>query len=91
MKCQNVSQSPLDAFEFETGAEVKSPHGSVESNGDIRFVVFAPLFEIELIDEDDFSGIDGAGPDRQRSPSRSMLDETVFTLLAGIELPRKLC
>ena len=88
MKCQNVSQEPLEAFEFEVGAEVKSPHGSPDSNGDIRFVVLSPVLEL-VDDEDGFSSIDGAGLDRLRSPSRSILVKTLFALVAGIELPRK--
>ena len=84
--CQNVSQLPLEAFEFEIGAEVKSPHGSPESMGVIRFVVFAPVLEIELTDEE-LSGIDGAGPVRLRSARRSMLDETLFAMVAGLQLP----
>lgn len=87
LRCQNVVHEPLEAFESETGAEVKSPHGSPESIGDIRFVVCAPAFE--LVDKDGFSGIDGAGSDRLRSPSRSMLDEISFALVAAIELPKK--
>ena len=87
LRCQNVSQEPLEAFEFEAGADVKSPHGSPDSNGEIRFVVLSPV--LELVDEDGFSGIDGAGLDKLRSPSRSMFDKTLFALVAGIQLPRK--
>ena len=86
--CQNVSQLPLEAFEFETGADVKSPHGSPESNGDIRFVVLPALLEIELIDEDRFAGIEGAGAAKLRSASKSMLEETEGALVAEFELPR---
>ena len=89
LTCQNVVQSP-EAFELAVGADVKSPHGSPESIGDIRFISLLLVFGIELMDEDAITGIDGAGVDRLRSPSKSsMLFETEGALTGFV--PPALC
>ena len=85
MKYQNFSHIPLEADEFVRGAEVKSPHGSPESIAAIIFVLFAPESDIELRDGN--ADIDGAGAVRLRSPSKSILDDTLGALLAEYEAP----
>ena len=87
LKYQNFSHIPLEAVEFVRGAEVKSPHGSPESNAAIIFVVFPPEPDIELRDVDDNADIGGAGAVRSRSPSKSILDESEGAFVAEFELP----
>ena len=73
--CQNVVQFPLEDFVFEAGAAVKSPHGSLESIGDIKFAVFPPILDIEFATEVEFASM-GFVEFRFSSPSKSILDET---------------
>ena len=73
--CQNVVQFPLEDVVFEAGAEVKSPHGSPESIGDIKFVVFPPVLDIEFATEVEIGSM-GFVEFRFRSPSKSILEET---------------
>ena len=75
MMCQNVVQFPLEDFVFEAGADVKSPHGSLESIGDIKFAVFRPVLDIEFPTEVEISCM-GFVEFRFSSPSKSILDET---------------
>ena len=85
--CQNVVQFPLEDVVFEAGAEVKSPHGSLESIGDIKFAEFPPVLDFEFATEVEIASM-GFVEFRFSSPSRSILDETDGTWDVAIELPR---
>ena len=80
--CQNVVQLPLEAF--DVGAEVKSPHGS--SNELNKSADFPSVFAVEL--EDPGICWTGGGAEIERSPSKSMLEETDGWLSAGFEFPK---
>lgn len=71
---------PLGAFDVD--ADVKSPQGS---SGEFNRSI---VFSVEL-EDDGICCVIGAGAERVRSPSRSMLEETVGVLLACIEFPIK--
>ena len=86
--CQNVVQFPLEDFVFEAGADVKSPHGSLESIGDIKFAVFPPVLDIEFSTEVVIACM-GFVEFKFRSPSKSILDETDGAWDVAVELPRK--
>ena len=84
--CQNVVQFPLEDFVFVAGAEVKSPHGSLESIGDIKLAVFPPVLDIEFATEVDIACV-GFVEFRFSSPSKSILDETEGAWDVTVEFP----
>ena len=81
--CQNVVQSPLEAF--DVGAEAKSPHGS--SNELNKSADFSSFFAVEL-EGPGICWTDG-GAEIVRSPSKSMLEETDGWIFAGFEFPKE--